>query len=67
MRSGRSISLTGTIQALNPTLSVYDVLGNQSRITPRIETDIPFFPGESGAPIYDIEGKVIDVVHVSKK
>lgn len=64
MRSGSLLTLTGII--LNPSRSVigYDNFWRIATLSWIVLTDLELLPWDSGAPIYDAEREVIDVVHV---
>ncbi len=64
VRSGSLVILTGTINSLTGTLLAYDTLGRTQVLSGIIMTDISLVPWDSGAPILDEEGRVVDVVHV---
>lgn len=64
MRSGSMIMLTGTIISLTGTVLAYDTLGRTGLMTWVLMTDILTQPWDSGAPILDNEGRVVDVVHI---
>lgn len=63
-RSGAIETLTGTITSLTGTILGYDTLGRVQLMTWILMTDIPLQPWDSGAPILDGQGRVLDVVHV---
>jgi len=64
MREGILTSLTGTVTSLTGTILAYDTLGRTQPLSDIIMTDISLLPWDSGAPILDMQGRVLDVVHV---
>ncbi len=63
-RSKKITRLTGKV--LNPSGSVlgYDSMGRTTTLSWIVLTDLTLLPGDSGAPIYNRDGELIDVVHV---
>jgi S1-C subfamily serine protease len=66
IRSGSLITLTGSITSLTGTRLAYDSVGRTQMLSWLILTDISLLPWDSGAPILDGQGRVIDVVHVAE-
>lgn len=64
VRSNSYRVLTGSITSLTGTILAYDTLGHTQMLSGMIMTDIYLEPWDSGAPILDEEGRVVDVVHV---
>ncbi|MBX9808975.1 serine protease [Candidatus Gracilibacteria bacterium] len=63
-RNNIIVTLTGKIIDASGSVLGYD---GQGRITPIqgiILTDIQFISGDSGAPIFNVSGELIDLVHV---
>jgi len=56
---GKPAVATGTIRALNRTITVSDDNGNTRRLSGLIETDAALEPGDSGGPLLNAAGKVI--------
>ncbi len=63
-RSGAVTRLDGKIRELDASILAYDQNGKSLTLTGILMTDIEFFPWESGSPLFDTEGSLIDVVHV---
>lgn len=63
-RSGAVTRLDGKIRELDASLLAYDQNGKTLTLTGILMTDIEFFPWESGSPVFDDKGNLIDVVHV---
>lgn len=40
--------------------------GKAYHITAKVLTDIAFISGDSGAPIWNEKGELVDVVHIAK-
>lgn len=64
VRSGSVIVMRGKITTLTGTILAYDGVGRTLVLTGMLMTDIPLELWDSWAPIFDKEGRVIDVVHV---
>lgn len=64
MRSGSIVLAEGRVVSLTWNILWYDNLGHVQFMTEMLVTDILFEPGDSGAPMLDAEGQVVDVVHV---
>lgn len=64
IRSGSMTTLSGSVTAITGTLLAYDTSGRIQQIHDMVMTDIDLQPWDSGSPILDTEGRVIDVVHV---
>jgi hypothetical protein len=66
IRSGSLVALTGVITSLTGAVLAYDSVGRTQVLSWLILTDIPLSLWDSGAPILDEQGRVIDVVHVAE-
>jgi len=54
--------VTGTVQAVNQTITASDVGGaNPETLSGLIQTDAPIQPGDSGGPLVNTSGKVIGI------
>lgn len=54
--------VTGTVQAINQTITASDVGGaNPETLNGLIQTDAPIQPGDSGGPLVNTSGKVIGI------
>lgn len=64
IRAKKMVRLTGKV--LNPNGSVigYDSMGRVTSLSWIILTDLTLIPWDSGAPIYNRDGEIVDVVHV---
>lgn len=63
-RGDKIVSLTGSIVSPSGSVIGYDSLWKTRTLTGVVITDIPLLPWDSGAPIYDMRGNLIDLVHV---
>lgn len=63
-RSGSLVKLTARVQDARAEVIAYDNRGQTKVFAGIILPDTPFLPGDSGAPIFTMWGKLIDVVHV---
>lgn len=64
IRSGSVVNLTGMVTSLTGMILAYDTLGRTQILSGIVMTDISLAPWDSGAPILDKWGRVVDVVHV---
>lgn len=66
-RSWLVVTLTGIV--IDPVGSIlwYDRVGKVNMLSGIVITDISLELGDSGAPIYNQKGELIDVVHVSRE
>ncbi|HVV37230.1 MAG TPA: trypsin-like peptidase domain-containing protein [Acidimicrobiales bacterium] len=61
-RGGAPTVVTGTVRALNQSITVSDEVGNGSAtLHGLIQTDAPLVPGDSGGPMFDDHNKVIGI------
>ena len=58
---GTPSSTSGTVTALNRSITVSDDQGSSERLTGLIETNAALQPGDSGGPLLDAAGRVIGV------
>lgn len=63
-RSGSIVMVPGIVKNPSAQVIAYSEKGQVQMFSGIILPDIPFFPGDSGAPIFTRWGKLIDVVHV---
>ena len=64
VRSWSIVALTGVVILPKTSLSAYDFRGRNITLSWVLITDIDLNTGDSGAGIYTIDWKLIDVVHV---
>ncbi|HVT77377.1 MAG TPA: trypsin-like peptidase domain-containing protein, partial [Acidimicrobiales bacterium] len=61
-RGGAPTVVTGTVRALDQSITVSDEVGNGSAtLHGLIQTDAPLVPGDSGGPMFDDHNKVIGI------
>jgi S1-C subfamily serine protease len=59
---GTPAVVTGTVQALNQTITASDPNGaNAERLSNLIQTDAPIQPGDSGGPLVNTSGQVVGI------
>lgn len=63
-RSKKITRLTGKVQNPNGSALGYDNLGRTIALSWIILTDLTLLPWDSGAPIYNRDGELVDVVHI---
>jgi S1-C subfamily serine protease len=63
-RSGSLVRLTGVVREVAAQVLAYDQHGEVKIFSGIILPDTPFLPWDSGAPVFNRWGKLIDVVHV---
>ena len=63
-QSGALLRVDGRITEKDASALAYDQNGKSTILTGVILTDMHFFPWESGSPVFDNQGNLIDVVHV---
>lgn len=64
-RSGAVQWLTGTVTHIDAEISVYMGRGRIWLFSPVILTTLPTQVGDSGAPVFDARGNIVDVVHTA--
>jgi len=63
-RGDKIISLTGSVLSPSGSVIWYDSRWKTRTLSGVVITDIPLMPWDSWAPLYDMKGNLIDLVHV---